>query len=305
MSDIDLSLIDLKALSEPACKLIEAVRSAVGLLYEPRHVRRMAKAEKEAAITRAEGEVEAAIIRVEGAEEVREIALRAFARRNNLELRRQRNIESITGKALKELPESVSEEKVDEDWIMQFFNYCQDISNEEMQTLWARLLAGEVARPGSYSLRTLQLVRMFDKSDAELFTHFCSYVWCDSRQQAFGQFHNDQIDELLRSKDFPHPYCLHLESLGLIDASSTVALHPEPDQTLEFFYYGKRHLVTSPGPYKRAMLVHLLTDIGQELAPISGSESDEEYRAALVESWIREGMTVQVSDDAKAEPNIT
>lgn len=309
MPDINLSLIDLKALSEPACKLIEAVRSAVGLLYEPWHVRRMAKAERDAALIRAKGEVDIVITKARGAEkftkELEEIALRASERLNNRELRRQMNIESITVKALEELPDSVSEEKVDEDWIAQFFNYCQDVGDEEMQTLWARLLAGEVARPGSYSLRTLQLVRMLRKSDAELFTRFCSYVWTYYPEGAMTHIYNEQTDELLKSKGFHFGDFLHLQSLGLIEGAGALIIYAiETSEPHEFLYYGKRHLITALPP------VHLymrpLTDIGRELAPISGSEPDEEYRVALVEFWIRrKGMKVQVSDDAEVKPSIT
>ena len=41
--------------------------------------------------------------------------------------------------------------------------------NLEMQLIWAQLLAGEVAEPGTFSLRTLQLVRNLQESDARLF----------------------------------------------------------------------------------------------------------------------------------------
>jgi hypothetical protein len=48
------SLIDLKALSEPACKLIETVGYAIGALYEPTRIVRKAKAEAKAMKVQAE-----------------------------------------------------------------------------------------------------------------------------------------------------------------------------------------------------------------------------------------------------------
>jgi hypothetical protein len=38
----------------------------------------------------------------------------------------------------------VSDTPVDEDWIVRFFNVVEDISDEMMQQLWGRILAGEV-----------------------------------------------------------------------------------------------------------------------------------------------------------------
>lgn len=166
MADNNFSLIDLKALSEPACKLIEAVKDAVGVLYEPRHIRRVAKAQADAALINLEGEIE-----------LQEVAHRASERIRKRELRRQQNVESIVSSALEHLPSSISQDTVDEDWVTQFFEQCQDVGNPEMQSLWAKLLAGEVTQPGTYSRRTLNLVRLMSKDDAVLFTTFCGYVF--------------------------------------------------------------------------------------------------------------------------------
>jgi hypothetical protein len=37
-----------------------------------------------------------------------------------------------------------------------------------MQELWGRILSGEVTKPGSYSLKTLEFMRNITKSDADL-----------------------------------------------------------------------------------------------------------------------------------------
>ena len=46
-----------------------------------------------------------------------------------------------------------------------------------MQSLWARLLAGEANQPGTFSKRTVELVASLDKSDAQLFTGLCRFAW--------------------------------------------------------------------------------------------------------------------------------
>src|SRR5215469_1686327 len=103
---MDPSKLDLSALSAPAVKLIETVSAAVGRIYEPTHIRRLASAEADAAITRAETDIK-----------VQELASRASERLYRREVRRQKNIESIIESSMKYLPSTVSEEKVDEDWV--------------------------------------------------------------------------------------------------------------------------------------------------------------------------------------------
>ena len=68
----------------------------------------------------------------------------------------------------------VDDQEVDHDWIARFFNDVQDVSSEEMHVLWGKVLAGEVERAGSTSLRTLGILRDLDKATASTFGRFCS-----------------------------------------------------------------------------------------------------------------------------------
>ena len=49
--------------------------------------------------------------------------------------------------------------------------------DQERQTWWARLLAGEIQQPGTYSLRTIGIMDVLSPSEAELFSRLCGYVW--------------------------------------------------------------------------------------------------------------------------------
>jgi hypothetical protein len=60
------AISDLAGLSEPFCKLIEATRAGLGVMYEPRRIRNRALAERDASIIKATGEKEAMIILEEG-----------------------------------------------------------------------------------------------------------------------------------------------------------------------------------------------------------------------------------------------
>ena len=91
------------------------------------------------------------------------------------EEKRQRNIESVVGLAAKELGDKdVPNSEPDHDFTARFFNDVQDVSSEELQILWARILAGEVESPGSTSIRSLNILKNLDQATARLFRQFCS-----------------------------------------------------------------------------------------------------------------------------------
>jgi hypothetical protein len=278
---VDFSKLDLKALSEPACKLIDAIRSAVGIAYEPTRIRGQAKAEADANIILAKNRVA-----------VRDIEVRATERLINRELRRQKNIEQITQKAIVELPATVSDDPTDQDWIAHFFQQCQDISNEQMQSLWARLLAGEVAKPGSFSLRTLNIVKVLAPTEANFFTRLSGLLWTDGDVLCPIVNMNDAF---YRDAGFPLADLLELQTIGLIEISqSGFYVRPPADATsaeIEFGFFGRRHRLVVPSAQLHVGNV-TLTSTGQQLAPIAGASPNEDYRCHVVDLWRRQGITV-------------
>ena len=94
------------------------------------------------------------------------------------EEKRQRNIGAVVRQAARELGDKdVPDSETNHDWTARFFNDIQDVSSEEMQSLWAKVLTGEVERPGSTSIRTLTILRNLDQATADLFRKLCS-AWC-------------------------------------------------------------------------------------------------------------------------------
>ena len=89
--------------------------------------------------------------------------------------KRLANARSVVEDAADELGDKeVSDHEPDPDWTARFFNDIQDVSSKEMQSLWAKVLAGVVERPGSTSIRTLSILRTLDHAAAELFRTLCS-----------------------------------------------------------------------------------------------------------------------------------
>ena len=161
MTFIDLSKSkDLLGLSKPMTKLISVISQGIGAISKPYLIRKTAeaKAYEIEVVSKAISENQDLVQKINYDESKLCLSsidldhftkeLPCFERKNQRldyqEQKRQQNIENITQIAAEqiELVDSVSEEFVDEDWITRYFNYAQDISNEEMQLLWGRILAG-------------------------------------------------------------------------------------------------------------------------------------------------------------------
>jgi hypothetical protein len=239
---------------------------------------------------------------------------RAEARVRARESRRQKNLEGTLRQAARALPEHVSETPVDPDWIAEFFNNCQDIGDEQMQILWGRLLAGEVAAPGSFSRQTLDIVRLLSKADADLFSRVCSAVWSTP----------DQKQPII---DFPHEMAKtlglgnnisRLAELGLVSiALTSMTMQWIHDEPIVLEYFGLAHRLITPRPNRRPGATShlpvtkpaypcgrvLLTHAGRELMPIAGGESNETYRQSVMEMFRNRGLIVEDGPEAQATPD--
>ncbi|WP_164017108.1 DUF2806 domain-containing protein [Pyxidicoccus trucidator] len=174
-----MSLEDITGLSKPLQKLIEVVSDGIGAIARPWIVRRDAKALADANRLLADGGLTVGTAEIEG------LSAQIAARVNYQESKRQRNLSRVVEAAQKALPENVSEATVDPDWTSRFFSSAQEISNEEMQQLWGRLLAGEIAAPGSFSLRALDCLRNLTSSEARAFSELCDFVLWEGNTTAF------------------------------------------------------------------------------------------------------------------------
>jgi hypothetical protein len=68
----------------------------------------------------------------------------------------------------------------EDDWMNAFARFAEDASSERLQDLFGRILAGEIVRPGSFSLATVRTVAELDRSIAEDF----SLIWAKSVGEA-------------------------------------------------------------------------------------------------------------------------
>src|SRR5205814_1243291 len=59
--------------------------------------------------------------------------------------------------------------KIEDDWLNVFERFAEDASSERLQQLWAKILAGEIRRPKTFSLQTLRFAAELDELTARVF----------------------------------------------------------------------------------------------------------------------------------------
>ena len=273
-------------LLKPAvAKLLDTVADQVRLGFQPWHTRRQAEADAAARGTVSRARCEEALAKVENEIALKTVRERAIARLCDQEVKRQENIEAVTKGAEAELPEQVNETPVDPDWVSRFFEACQDVSNADMQRLWSRLLAGEVARPGTFSLRTLNTVRTLGRPDAELVAKLYRYVWTDSSRPIV--FYPDECTwGWYWPGRFSYAELQQLQSVGVI-RPEVQGICLNRNAGFELTYFGTTYRFQRcgpPQPHHGQFRVgpYWLTDVGAELAPAVGGSADDKYLAALV-----------------------
>jgi len=273
----DTSLINIGELSKPATVLIEKVSSAIGVLYEPRRIRREAEAKADAALVEAESRIQ-----------IGELERRALTRFVVEQTREQKNIEDITTKALPNLNPGSDPSAMDEDWISDFFSKCRRVSNEEMQSLWSSLLAGEANQPQSVSKRTVDFVAAMDRADAETFTRVCRFSTNSLNETLIF----DTSHQILADNGVTWADLSHLDAIGLIQLGSLTgfARMGFPEQVRiglagEFLEItlkenkGKRQIGTGKVT---------LTRIGRELRRFVQFEPADGFYDYCVENWSKD-----------------
>lgn len=274
----------VKALVKPTEKLIDAVQGAIGKAYEPRHKRKMADATAYEITTIGQAMRENSDIPIvydKGAVGMDIVDGEDFVKRtqNRLayqELTKQHNIEFVIDRAYDELEvaEDVSDEPVDKDWISRLINIVQDVSNEDMQIIWGKILAGEIKKPGSFSLRTLDTIRNISQAEAQVFQKVAPFVVRSAKELFITS-----KTEILSKYGIAYMHILLLEECGLINASYLLS-EPLVSKSHDYFIINNERAGLLKGTTdemtKIGFGIHTLTNTGRELYGILDIEPDND-----------------------------
>ena len=288
---LTMDIKDLAGLSEPLTRLIEVIASGVGGVSKSYLIKKNADAKAYEMRIMAQAHVDSQKILTGADYDTKSLPIlfssdesnnlpslpeRAEVRKVYQESKKQQNIEAICANAAEELASEseVPENKPEPDWINHFFDMAEKVSSEDLQFWWGRILAGEIKRPGSFSLRTLEVLKNLSRQEAENFLKLSKYIIEDSDGQAF--FLEEVKDKSILSLS---------EIMGLVEAGLISSITPlNLSLTIgplnqQYFFYASS--VLSFEKEKHICTVYssmiLLTKSGYEILKLITIEPDMEY----------------------------
>lgn len=222
---------------------------------------------------------------------------RTQERLNFQEAKKQLNIENVTAFAAEELKNEppVTDEPLDEDWTTRFFRIAEDISNEEMQALWGKILAGEIKQPKTYSLRTLELIRNLSKLEATTFMKVANFAI----KSGNANYLFKSNDEELLSKKYNINYgdIALLIEIGLIQPGDFVSyqLLQQPTDSQRVFTSGNIVIIAKVKANTPTiqMPVNVFTNAGNELLKLIKPNTPFDYLTAIANSIKNENVEVK------------
>lgn len=288
-----LITVDLGKLPETAAKLLEVSSEAVGGLCRPWQIRRVAQAEADADRIKAVAAVQTRI-------EITDLHKRALERFVAEEAQRQANMEAIALKALPQVSESARPSEMARDWVVNFFEQCRLISDEHMQEMWARALAGEAEKPGRYSKRTINLLASFDRYDVETFRNLCRFVWHIEKEPIPVVY--DPDNQIYGSAGITFGKLQHLSDISLVSVRGMAFGQQWPLATGGASYFGRgvRLQLGSRDSNKMNIGLVMFSRAGLELISLCGDvQAVEGFFELTVKTW-RETYRYQVQEGGVA-----
>lgn len=85
------------------------------------------------------------------------------------------NQRNIIQKAILNVDEDVDAHNVDDDWLLYFFDKAKNVSSEEMQNVWAKMLSEEFNKPQSIPKSLLHTISIIDARSAMSFNKICQF----------------------------------------------------------------------------------------------------------------------------------
>ena len=224
------------------------------------------------------------------------LAERYEERRTHMARRAQKNLETIFKIALDYAPASTTHDNLDLDWLSIFIDHAQQISNASMQQLWARILAAESNKPGSFAVRTLKILHRLTTRDADVLTRAQSLTAYDLQHSSYkiitGYYRKPTIftwvtlDHTaplnIARAGLSYPDLLTLSDLGVLYPTAIESAELQTDANLAL-QFGNTRLQLQP---KRRALVttyYKYTAQGEELLRLLPAANHEPFMQLLTD----------------------
>ena len=202
-------------------------------------------------------------------------------------LRQNTNLIDIAVKSSKYIdPNRPNEIELDNDFFWNIIEHAKTISKEEVQELIAKIIAGEYNKPGTYSMGTLQTLKMLGKQELELFEKMCSL--CVDKSMIPSEVFSipESVRPIFKYLNIDFASLLTLQSLGLFFPNEMTRTTQQPPKENFILSYFDKKIEYKP-KHETDFTIELpefyaLSYIGEQIIQHLNPKFIEEYY-----SWLR------------------
>lgn len=213
---------------------------------------------------------------IESNNDIHNLVCRAKERIEYQSLQEQNNIENVIKIFLNNLPpdNQISDDEINPDWIKKFFKTTAEISNKQIQKIWALILANQMKYPNTCSLRTLDILKNISYIEASTFTNVCQCVFETKLEDSSSIFFIPQDPPFLIKHNINYEHILSLIDVGLINPviNITWAHDTSIDGPLNIYSQNYKLVLDEPANSEYDINIELpaymLTNAGKELFKI-------------------------------------
>lgn len=219
-------------------------------------------------------------------------------------VRREVNVTRALLHAEQELqddPQKPPEADVNEDWLFRWRDSAGQVSQEQLQNLWGRILAGEVKAPGSFSLRTLDFLKNISQDEAEAIGKLAPFV-------LDGRIYRGEKDAL-HDYGISFDFLLRMQELGIVAGVEAVGMTTTwssqlvPKFRRPLLSASHALIATHDEAGKKLTLpTFLVTAIGMQVLSLSKSESNVPYLREIGKHFKAQGFSVTLAAYKRIDP---
>lgn len=134
--------------------------------------------------------------------------------------REHKNKTQIVDKAISLLEKGDNPEKLDNDWVLRFFEFCKAVSNEDLQYVWAKILANECKENSNNSFKLLNTISEISNNEINLIRKIlkeCNYGIRNFEAIGIIFIKNEYLEDI----DIKYDEIIKLEDFGIMKREIT------------------------------------------------------------------------------------
>ncbi|AFT85069.1 DUF2806 domain-containing protein [Paraburkholderia phenoliruptrix] len=185
--------------------------------------------------------------------------------------------------------------KIETDWLYRWRDCAAQVSTEELQSLWAKVLADEVKAPGAFSLRTLDFLKNLSRTEAEEIQGLCPFVVNGQIILTYGEM------EVAPTANIDYP--MRMQELGLISGAGGGGLsvtwrHNGPGTMfVHHLIMNGRAVTARTSDLSKALMLGMyrVTPLGTQVLSLNPAPAPEPYVQAVAQAVKNMGFETSVA----------